>query len=117
MTPQEVNRAIAAITKPVTLDLLSPVKCESVVDTERGTLTFIFTPNYYESLEACAQFEATLKTHELELYGELIAEHFGLDTDHYNGWNFSVGEAAKITMLPATKRCEFFLRVHGKFMD
>lgn len=86
MTPDQINRAIAELCGW----FISAITRDSDI------------PNYYESLNACAEFEQPMNHAQLSGYVALLIRKLGVD---------------EAIIAPATQRCEAFLRLHGKWTE
>lgn len=109
MTPQEINIAIAQACgwnweSKTTLVHPKGDGNGYVVFNDKGEIdSFYKLPQYHTSLDACAEFEATLTSEEREDYCACL-------------WTVTAHEFATITAT-APQRCEAFLRVKGPWRE
>ena len=73
------------------------------------------TPNYYESLDACASFEIAMN----ELTRRIYADNLGKVVDIYDDWyaGITYAEASKLIWTTAPQRCVAFLRMKGEWVE
>ena len=123
MTPEEINRKIAELCgwKFIIGDYVS---WDKVIEREGGRVAAWrnpqgvcyepadrIIPDYYHSLDACAEFERTLTdTRQMEAYVFYIKQSFGILDNVYN-------VEFCLTTLTAPQRCEAFLRMHNKWRE
>lgn len=112
MTPAEINREIAGLCGWTMALNPSYRGWRNAGFKHRFESVPVWTdiPNYHASLDACAQFEATLKfTSTMGEYLEILtttANELGVC------WTTRTFHAVCAT---APQRCEAFLRLHGKW--
>ena len=103
MTPAEINQAIAESVgwKPTTDSgwCMGP-------DGE----PIITLPNYHGDLNACAEFEDALRGTDEEYHNDPV--HYRRYTEYQYGLMSRFGASA-----PAPARCEFYLRITGKWRE
>ena len=102
MKPEEINNAIAE-------------KCGySEEEIEFGyTLSQMSEPlpDYYNSLDDCAEFERTLDVRRFRIYGQHLAR-----TCQYKG-DDTWSDERKLICATAPQRCEAFLRMHNLWKE
>lgn len=109
MTPNEINEAIAkslGIKTIIKTRKNSSGESVEVVATQVPSDEIGFSKfrqlNYYGSLDACAEFEASLSAIELDKYQQsFAATQIEYDRDEYH---------EKLIRLTAPQRCEAYLR-------
>ena len=117
MTPTETNRAIAEIVKPESVARTIPITSDVSTNATAGTLTVTLRPNYHASLDACAGFEATLKTDaERDAYGEALWSVMFPKSSAARYYDFDGEIACDCATATAPQRCEAFLRLKGKWV-
>lgn len=105
MTPQEINERIARILG----------KSISIIDISKDLQKLVGCPNYYNSLDACREFEKLIQGDgaDPEVYEDTLASIVGVYDDWYEGISFR--EAAKLVYATPAQRCEAFLRMKGQW--
>ena len=122
MKPEDINRAIAELCGwTVTHDAEWSLDAMEGF-TERnsaGVPIMRIVPNYHASLDACREFEGTLKTdEERDAYGEALWSVMFPKSSAARYYDFFDGEiACDCATTTAPQRCEAFLRVHGRYVE
>jgi hypothetical protein len=116
VSPSEINRAIAEIVQPVSVARTIPISIYTSADVLKGTLTHTITPNYYGSIDACAEFEKTLNGWtEKDAYGAALWQAIGPDHGKTEVYDFDDTLVWQCATATAPQRCEAYLRTIGKW--